>query len=588
MKNIIFKLMAVNLLLIGCMHAYGQHSEAKAMISITQKNGEEVLWFRPDAVVFSDRNYRVHEVPEALQGLRFLRSAIDKTSFNVERDGRLLVLTPQAVPGATSQIRNLERAGFQRFGGGPFQLFGNKNIDQVFVFSKNVRAGESYDFGKWVVVLGFDEARGANDRFRAAMDKPFEIFPTDVPNTGLLLVDQAKDNRSGHGGITLTECKNGDILAFYSTTSAEEWNGHSVAGWSQYKRSTDGGATWSEPIVFQPSKDMWEGDEVYSGLVFSVLTAPDGTLVATVVRYGSSRWVKQLPPVYYRSADHGDSWTGPYHFSDTATVDDISMTLSTHFVHDGKIFIVFRGGTSNMSPGGPHTLWVSEDNGESFQKRSRLPFHDADYYWAAEALDGGEIIVYTYGAHHDKAGGSARNAEEEMNIPYVISRDGGYSWSDVKTAYFAKGIRNMQMSGKLGDYYFMHGRSGSFSRSIAGDDPGVGNFVLYSSTDGINWDEGIVLMSRLQTPGGGDCYSSNEIIGKYDPDLPERLMILADISYDGARTNMHYWFLGVESGALDFIKGAHILKGTSPSPAGSTRRLKQGGDDLGAVLADDE
>jgi len=62
-----------------------------------------------------------------------------------------------------------------------------------------------------------------------------------------------------------------------------------------------------------------------------------------------------------------------------------------------------------------------------------------------------------------------------------------------------------------------------------------------SSRDGIHWDEGIVLMSRLQTSGGGDCYSANEIIGKYNPETPERLLIHADVSYSGAKTNMHQW-----------------------------------------------
>ena len=125
----------------------------------------------------------------------------------------------------------------------------------------------------------------------------------------------------------------------------------------------------------------------------------------------------------------------------------------------------------------------------------------------------------------------------------VRSEDGGRTWSDVQTTHFAKGIRNMQLSGKLGELYFMHGRSGSYPRDLVGDDPGPGNFVLYSSRDGIHWDEGIVLMSRMQTPGGGDCYSANEVIGKYDPATPERLLIHADVSYSGAKTNMHQWWV---------------------------------------------
>jgi len=45
----------------------------------------------------------------------------------------------------------------------------------------------------------------------------------------------------------------------------------------------------------------------------------------------------------------------------------------------------------------------------------------------------------------------------------------------------------------------------------------------FQSEDGIHWDEGLVLMSRMQTPGGGDCYSDSEIVGKQDrPAVPER------------------------------------------------------------------
>jgi sugar phosphate isomerase/epimerase len=589
MKLLIKKYITLQLLLAAAgVHAFAQNADEGAVISIARDSGQTVHMFRPGEALFPDRSaYRIAECPDWLQGKRFLRGSINSTRFDVVKDGLLLVLTPQPLPRAASLSQDLEDAGFRRLDEPPFQLFGDKEIDKVLVYAKNVAAGESYTLGKWAVVLGFSEIEGELDRTRVLDDKPYSLYPSDIPNTGIMLVDQEKDGRSGHGGITLTECANGDILAFYSVTWAETMRGHSIAGWSQYKRSTDGGLTWSDPIVFGPSKQMWDGRAVFSGLVYSVITAPNGTLVATVVRYANAWWVKQLPPIYYLSYDHGETWSEPRNFDDAATVDDISMTMSTHFVHDGKIFIVFRGGPSNMSPGGKHSLWVSEDSGETFQQRSVLPFHDSDYYWAAGALDDGEIIVYTYNGHHDN-GRSRRDGEAEKNIPYVISRDGGYTWSEVKTTYFAKAIRNMQMSDKLGDYYFMHGRSGGFSRELAGDDPGPGNFVLYYSKDGINWDEGIIMMSRMLTPGGGDNYSSNVIVGKYDPDLPERLMILSDISYDGPRTNMHYWFLGTEAGALDYLKEAGAVASPSRKSGIDHEGVPHGGDDLGATLADED
>lgn len=528
------------LMVIGTLVPCRAHAADRAVIEVRGEAEAEVMWFRPGAVVFTDRSYRLAKLPEALVGEKFLRSSIDSTEFDVVQGGRLMVATPHPIDGAASQVEALEAHGFVRMQQEAFQLFGSSEIDRVLVYEKQATSGESYRFGKWVVVLGFEDARSAKNRTHAVDGKPFFVYPADIPNTGMLFADREKEDHSGHGNNSVAECRNGDIVAFYSVTGtgADNWDGHGAAGWSEYRRSTDGGLSWSAPVVFDYSKRMHEGSEVCSALVYSLITSPNGTLVATVIRYANERWEKKLAPVYFLSRDHGHTWQGPREFDESATVEDIAFTMNTSFVHDGEIFIVFRGGSSNMTPGGPQTLWVSADNGESFHQRSTLPFDTDCYYWAAGALDDGRIIVYTYDAHIRTDDRTA-----EQNIPYVISKDGGRTWSDVQTTHFAKGIRNMQLSGKVGEFYFIHGRSGSQPRDLVGDDPGPGSFVLYSSRDGIHWDEGIVLMSRLQTPGGGDCYSANTVIGKYDPATPERLLIHCDISYSGAKTNMHQWWV---------------------------------------------
>jgi len=392
-------------------------------------------------------------------------------------------------------------------------------------------------------IFGLSDAQplnklGKDDR--KLYQKPYIISPANIPNEGILFVDHEKNSRSGHGGHAVTECRNGDIIAFYMNTWAEEWRGHGSGGWSSYKRSTDGGKTWSEPVDFEYSFDVWtKYGEVYSAMVFGVITAPDGTLIASVVRFADSRWRKKLPPVYLLSHDNGYTWSDPIEFDKDATVDDISLTFNTGFVHNNEVFIVFFGGA--QSPGvGPYSLYVSKDNGKSFSRRSILPFDHRNYYSAAAVLDNGHIVVYSYPYPTSGRYANPSKDTDEKNIPYVISKDGGHTWSEVKTTYFAKAVRNPQMSEKIGDYYFMHGRSGSY-----GDNPN--NFVLYSSKDGINWDEGVYLVTRQNTPraGAGDFYSGNATIGKYNSSSPKRLLIQADISYNGPRVNIYHWWVEV-------------------------------------------
>lgn len=111
--------------------------------------------FRRDAVVFSNRDYRLAEPPEALKGLPFVRMPIDGTKRVVCRtDGEVSVLTPQRVGPATSLEEYLVRSGFVRDERVPlFSLFGTNEHEKVHLFRRRVRAGESFLLDKWAVLV---------------------------------------------------------------------------------------------------------------------------------------------------------------------------------------------------------------------------------------------------------------------------------------------------------------------------------------------------------------------------------------------------------------------------------------------------
>ena len=227
------------------------------------------------------------------------------------------------------------------------------------------------------------------------------------------------------------------------------------------------------------------------------------------------------------SHDEGRTWSEPYPLDPAASVAELALTFDAVFTHNDQIFAVFMGGSAAYCIG-PYSLYVSADNGASFARRSILPFDHENYYVTAGVLDTGEIIVYSYPYR-------ANAAIDEYNIPYVTSTDEGRTWSRVKTAHFPRAIRNPQLARKIGNFYFLHGRSGSQSR-----DPS--NLILYASRDGIHWDEGAILHRKER---GSDAYSANEVIGKYDPTVPNRLLIQSSISYEdgSSKVNAHHWWV---------------------------------------------
>lgn len=367
----------------------------------------------------------------------------------------------------------------------------------------------------------------------------YEVFP-DPPNEGILFVDHARTGRSGHLGHALVEYEDGKILAFYPSCSSDSHNpnkpaskGHSAVGWMEYKRSEDGGKTWSAPHVLAYSKDLFDAGQnggpdakKYSAFAEKAVVTNGGRIVVFFLVCDITTnviWRQFQIPKYIISSDGGYTWSEPAGFcTDRGRIYDAKYyngeILALNFKNDNEINFL------GNKPEDVYELYVSRDGGQTFQKRSELPFDTlGKSYGTMCMLESGSLIVYIY------------NADDEHNADYVVSDDGGRTWSDVKTAYFAKKLRNPQMA-SVGGCYFMHGRSGSKAKK--GEEKG--HMVLYSSRDGRVWDEGVYLKKRTEGLG---AYSNSIAVGSLNSHKRNRLLIQASHAYEGNKTSVYHWWV---------------------------------------------
>jgi hypothetical protein len=121
-----------------------------------QGEGESAV-FWPGVKLFTDRAFVMKGCPDALAGKKFFRNSISQSdAWTVTEPGVLTVLTPLPLTTTgSSRARDLEKAGFAEVAEvEAFQLFGESPYDRISLWQKHVVPGESFQFRKWVIVVG--------------------------------------------------------------------------------------------------------------------------------------------------------------------------------------------------------------------------------------------------------------------------------------------------------------------------------------------------------------------------------------------------------------------------------------------------
>ena len=324
-----------------------------------------------------------------------------------------------------------------------------------------------------------------------------------------LYVDNESRGRSGHMSHAMTEYEPGKLLAFNMNVSPKRNGGHGQYGWVEYRRSLDAGKTFGEINTFPFSWDAFL-DGKFTIACEKALTCPDGTVVVFCLRNSPYNEICSEPfytPYYVTSSDGGVSWGEPKEFSPWAgRIYDAVM-------YEGDIYVVQFCNDSEIHwtgrlPEHVYRIFKSSDNAKTFKVISTVPQNTLNRgYGSLLFRPDGSLIFYCY------------NRADEVNMDYMISYDKGITWTCGGRCYLEKGIRNPQTV--IWDSQFiLHGR-GSCGRG----------FMLYTSSDGINWDEGFAIEPNKEL-----CYYSNNIV------IGDKVLLQYSDAYNGGCVNvMHAW-----------------------------------------------
>ncbi len=341
----------------------------------------------------------------------------------------------------------------------------------------------------------------------------------------ILFVDNEKKGRSGHAGHALATFDEGKIIDFHANTSGIRLGGHSGFGWMEYQISEDFGESFGPSQKFPYSWDTFL-DGYWAVAIEKVVSPKKNVLVAFCTLLSQMREPCYEPygiPNVLRSEDGGKTWSPAFRLCERR-----GRVFDALYIQ-GSIFVLEFCNDSEESffgnkPEHQYRIYKSDDDGRTFYEHCVVPFPDTTgrSYGNMIVTPESKLIVYTY------------NVNDQNNMDYAISSDGGKTWDSTGLSFVAKQIRNPQV-GLLDGQFILHGRAGE-------SETGHGAFVLYTSKDGIVWDEGTILIDDKSA-----CFYSNNLTVT-GADGKERMLVQYSENvkdpgtpWSGQVNVMHFW-----------------------------------------------
>lgn len=336
----------------------------------------------------------------------------------------------------------------------------------------------------------------------------------------ILYIDNESRGRSGHMSHALAEFAPGKIIDFNANCSAVIHEGHSTFGWIEYRISEDGGETYSESYDFPFAKKHFL-DGTHTVSVEKAIGCKNGRIVTFCllndIHALCEPWV--VPPVVITSDDGGKTW------SKEKKVFPFCGRIYDAVYHKGNIYVVQFCNDARINFLGNkeehiYRIYMSKDNGESFEELSVVPTNAIGRSYASLLFDATEKLhIYIY------------NVNDEHNPDHLVSEDFGKSWTSAQTCFLAKGSRNIQTA-LIDGVFVLHCRGEEVNRN---------KLALYTSKDGYTWDEG----EFIDNTEHNTCFYSNNIIIK-DNKGKNRLLIQYSHSYIRKCVNIRHMWLTIE------------------------------------------
>jgi hypothetical protein len=197
-----------------------------------------------------------------------------------------------------------------------------------------------------------------------------------------------------------------------------------------FSTTTDRGATWSAPVVVDPSIP----DAI--DLVPRLVALPNGTLLTVFARAEFAIGVGKIYAA--RSFDGGASWTAPVEvlaaplpgFDDPETGEELPQPQfeNVAVAPDGSVYVAVEANTAPNA--GTVSVSRSRDGGATWT-RVRSPGVGAYAFEPAIAVDSrGTVGITWYDLRNDRPGDGALSGD----VWFAGSRDGGSSWEETHVA----------------------------------------------------------------------------------------------------------------------------------------------------------